>query len=34
MSIYQFSALDMDNEEKSLGDYKDKVVLIVNTASK
>lgn len=34
MSVYQFSALDMDNEEKSLGDYKGKVLLIVNTASK
>lgn len=34
MSIYQFSAFDMDNEEKSLEDYKGKVLLIVNTASK
>lgn len=34
MSIYQFSARTIDGEEKSLQDYQNKVVLIVNTASK
>jgi glutathione peroxidase len=34
MTIYDFSARDMDDEEKSLKDYKGKVLLIVNTASK
>ena len=32
--IYGFSGLDMQGKEKSLEDYKGKVVLIVNTASK
>jgi len=34
MNIYDFEARDMDDEKKSLGDYKGKVMLIVNTASK
>lgn len=34
MNIYDFKAKDMDNEDKSLGEYKGKVLLIVNTASK
>ncbi|MCJ7842548.1 glutathione peroxidase [Lederbergia sp. NSJ-179] len=34
MSVYDFSAKTMDGEEKSLADYKGKVLLIVNTASK
>jgi len=34
MSIYQFSATDIKGQELSLSDYKDKVMLIVNTASK
>lgn len=34
MSIYDFSAKTIDGEEKSLGDYKGKTLLIVNTASK
>lgn len=34
MSFYELSAQDMDDEEKSFSDYKGKVVLIVNTASK
>lgn len=34
MSIYQFSATNINGQEVSLADYKDKVVLIVNTASK
>ena len=33
MSIYQFSAENYKGETVSLADYKDKVVLIVNTAS-
>jgi len=33
MSIYDYSAKTIDGEEKSLGDYKGKVLLIVNTAS-
>lgn len=33
MSVYDFSAATMQGEEKSLADYKDKVLLIVNTAS-
>jgi glutathione peroxidase len=32
--IYQFSATLNDGQPKSLGDYKGKVLLIVNTASK
>ncbi len=34
MSVYDFSARDMDDEVKSLRDYEGKVLLIVNTASK
>lgn len=34
MSIYQYEALNMDDEVVSLEDYKGKVLLIVNTASK
>lgn len=34
MSIYEYSATAINGEEVSLADYKDKVVLIVNTASK
>ncbi|SEN65649.1 glutathione peroxidase [Lihuaxuella thermophila] len=34
MSIYTFSARTISGEEKSLSDYKGKVVLVVNTASK
>lgn len=34
MSVYDFNARTIDGEEKSLGDYKGKVVLVVNTASK
>jgi glutathione peroxidase len=33
-SIYDFSAKTLDDRDISLGDYKDKVLLIVNTASK
>ncbi|GIO24582.1 glutathione peroxidase [Oceanobacillus sp. J11TS1] len=33
-SIYDFSAKTIDGEEKPLADYKGKVLLIVNTASK
>lgn len=33
MTIYQFSANTIDGKEKSLEEYKGKVVLIVNTAS-
>lgn len=34
MSIYQFSATNINNQEVSLDDYRGKVILIVNTASK
>lgn len=34
MSVYDFSAIDIKGNEKALGDYKGKVMLIVNTASK
>ncbi|WP_018132731.1 glutathione peroxidase [Effusibacillus pohliae] len=34
MSLYQFSARTISGEPKSLADYKGKVLLIVNTASK
>ena len=34
MSVYDFSALDIQGNEKALADYKGKVMLIVNTASK
>lgn len=33
-SVYKFTATTIDGEEKSLEDYKGKVLLIVNTASK
>lgn len=33
-SIYEFSARDIKGNETSMADYKDKVLLIVNTASK
>src|SRR3569833_289604 len=32
-SIYQFNVLQLNGEEISLSEYKDKVLLIVNTAS-
>jgi len=32
--FYDYEARDMDDEVKSMSDYKGKVVLIVNTASK
>src|SRR5665213_2895358 len=32
-SIYQFNVQTLDGEEISLSEYKDKVLLIVNTAS-
>ena len=32
-SIYQFNVQQLDGEEISLSDYKDKVLLVVNTAS-
>ena len=34
MSIYDFKVKDINNEEVSLSKYKDKVLLIVNVASK
>lgn len=34
MSIYQFEVEKMDGSKQSLSDYKDKIILIVNTASK
>ena len=34
MNVYDFSAKTKSGAEKSLGDYKGKVLLIVNTASK
>lgn len=33
-SIYQFEVKDIDENDVSLAEYKDKVILIVNTASK
>ncbi|WP_156290255.1 glutathione peroxidase [Oceanobacillus salinisoli] len=33
MSVYEFSAKTIDGEEKSLKEYKGKVLLVVNTAS-
>ena len=33
MSLHDITAKTLDGEEKNLGDYKDKVVLVVNTAS-
>jgi len=32
-SIYQFNVQKLDGEEVSLAEYKDKVILVVNTAS-
>src|SRR6201985_1550930 len=32
-TIYQFNVQQLDGEELSLSDYKDKVLLVVNTAS-
>lgn len=34
MTVYDFSAVDIQGNERALSDYKGKVVLIVNTASK
>lgn len=34
MSIYEFNVQTIDHKEQSLGDYRGKVVLIVNTATK
>ncbi|PTY82668.1 glutathione peroxidase, partial [Heyndrickxia sporothermodurans] len=34
MEIYQFSAKLINGEDKKISDYKGKVLLIVNTASK
>ena len=34
MSIYDFNAINIQGDEVSLADYQNKVVLIVNTASK
>ncbi len=34
MSIYDFSALDIQGTQRDLSEYKGKVVLVVNTASK
>lgn len=34
MSFYDYSAVDMTGNEVSMKDFKDKVVLVVNTASK
>ncbi len=34
MSIYEFNALDIQGNERALSEYKGKVVLVVNTASK
>ena len=33
MNIYDYKVKDMSNNEVSLSDYKDKVLLIVNTAT-
>ncbi|WP_046213802.1 glutathione peroxidase [Paenibacillus wulumuqiensis] len=33
MSVYQFSATNMAGKEVSLGEYRDQVILVVNTAS-
>ena len=32
--IYEYTVKDKDNSEIKMSDYKDKVLLIVNTASK
>jgi glutathione peroxidase len=34
MNVYEYSATTLSGEEKSLGDFRGKVLLIVNTASK
>ena len=34
MSVYDFTVKDIDGKDVSLSDYKGKLVLIVNTASK
>jgi glutathione peroxidase len=34
MSVYDFKAVDIQGQERDLADYKGKVLLIVNTASK
>jgi glutathione peroxidase len=34
MSIYEFNVQTIDHKEQSLADFKDKVILIVNTATK
>ena len=34
MGIYDYNAVTLDGEERSLADFKGKVLLIVNTASK
>ncbi len=34
MSVYDFSALDIQGKERNLAEFKGKVLLIVNTASK
>ncbi len=33
MSFYDYSAINMNGTEVNMSDFKDKVVLIVNTAS-
>ena len=33
MSIYDFKVLDMNGQERSLSEYREKVLLIVNTAT-
>jgi len=33
-SVYQFNAIDIDGRERHLADYRGKVLLIVNTASR
>lgn len=34
MTVYEFTANDIEGNEQSLGDYQDQVLLIVNTASR
>ncbi len=34
MTVHDFSAVDIQGNEKALGDFKGKVMLVVNTASK
>lgn len=33
MSIYDFKVLDINGQERSLSEYREKVLLIVNTAT-